>query len=343
MIKTLAIETSCDDTSIWIVSFDWKIFKNKKLLAYSQIDDHQKYWWVVPEIASRLHSEKIIKVLNQIGFWNISKVDFISVTAHPWLPGSLVVWKAVANMLWEHFKKKVIEVNHIHWHIFSLLLERKLRDIKFPMMVLTASWWHNDLYVVSKVPTIKGEKGQLKFEINRIWNTLDDAAWECFDKVSRMLWWPYPWWIWIDKKALEWKPNSDFQFKRIFLSSDKFEFSFSGMKSQVSFLLKKLEEKWIQLTEQSTCDIAYEFQEAVVEVLAKKLIKSWIAYQVKTIGIAWWVSCSERLREYLNEQLTKSNTNKTLDIVSLRPTKKVYSTDNGAMIWVAWILKHLEN
>lgn len=348
MLKTLAIETSCDDTSIWIISFDWKFFKTQKLLAYSQIDDHQQYWWVVPEIASRLHSDKIIKVLNKIWFANISKVDFISVTTHPWLPWSLVVGKAVANLIWEHFHKSVIEVNHIHWHIFSLFLERNINEIQFPMMVLTASGWHNDLYLVTM---LQWNSVTMKhFNITRIWHTLDDAAWECFDKVSRMLWWPYPWWWRIASKALKWKPNPDFAFKRIFLSADKFEFSFSGMKSQVSFLLKNLEKDLpthkkinqvagkITLTEKIICDIAYEFQEAVIEVLAKKLIKSWIKYQVKTLGIAWWVSCNDRLREYLNNLSLKH-----WSIETIKPTNKIYSMDNAAMIWVAWILKHLEN
>jgi N6-L-threonylcarbamoyladenine synthase len=304
-------------------------------LAYSQIDDHQQYWWVVPEIASRLHSEKIIKVLANIWFANIAKVDFISVTVHPWLPGSLVVGKAVAHLLWEHFKKPVVEVNHIHWHIFSLLAERDIRKVKFPMMVLTASWWHNDLYLVSKTD-IKNNIGNIKFEITKIWNTLDDAAWECFDKVSRMLWWPYPWWVWIWQKALKWKPNPDFVFKRIFLSAAKFEFSFSGMKSQASFLLNKLEKNWIKLTEEMVHDIAYEFQEAVIEVLAKKLIKSWAKHHVETLGIAGGVSCSDRLREYLNTEAKKHWVKETL-----KPTIKMYSTDNAAMIWVAWILKKL--
>lgn len=341
MLQTLAIETSCDDTSVWIISFDWKIFKTKKLLAYSQIDDHQQYWWVVPEIASRLHSEKIIKVLHQIWFANIAKVDFISATTHPGLPWSLVVGKAVANMLGEHFNKPAIEVNHIHWHIFSLFLERNINEIQFPMMVLTASGWHNDLYLVETTPIANSQFPipNFKFQITRIWNTLDDAAGECFDKVSRMLWWPYPWWWWIASKALKWKPNTDFQFKRIFLSADKFEFSFSGMKSQVSFLLKKLEKNKIKITEKIVCDIAYEFQEAVVEVLAKKLIKSWIKYKAQTLGIAWWVSCNDRLREYLNNELKNI---KYPNIQTLKPTSKVYSTDNAAMIWVAWILKKLE-
>ncbi|MBU0626238.1 hypothetical protein KKG31_00805 [Patescibacteria group bacterium] len=99
MIKTLAIETSCDDTSVGVISFDGKTFEVEKLLAYSQIPDHQKYGGVVPEIASRLHSEKIIEILEAIGRDDIKEVDFISTTSHPGLPGALVVAKAVGSML----------------------------------------------------------------------------------------------------------------------------------------------------------------------------------------------------------------------------------------------------
>lgn len=150
MIKTLAIETSCDDTSIWIILFDGDKFSVEKLLAYSQVPDHQKYGWVMPEIASRLHSEKIIWVLEAIGWKEIEDVQNISVTTHPGLPGSLVVGKAVSSTLASWYNKPLYEVNHIHGHIFSLFLERNISDFKFPMVVLTASWWHNDLYLINK-------------------------------------------------------------------------------------------------------------------------------------------------------------------------------------------------
>jgi N6-L-threonylcarbamoyladenine synthase len=149
MVKTLAIETSCDDTSVGIVHFDGEIFTVEALLAYSQIQDHQQYGGVVPEIASRLHSDKIIEVIKTIGFDKIKDVDFISVTTHPGLPGSLVVGKAVASLLAEYYSKPLIQVNHIYGHLFSLLLERKLSEIQFPMVVLTASGGHNDIYVVT--------------------------------------------------------------------------------------------------------------------------------------------------------------------------------------------------
>jgi len=151
MIKTLAIETSCDDTSISIVSFDGKIFAVEELVAYSQIDDHQKYGGVVPEFASRLHSEKIIAVLQNILREKIEQTDFISVTTHPGLPGSLVVGKAVASFLAKQFNKPLVEVNHIYGHLFSLFLERNVKDIQLPMVVLTASGGHNDIYLVQSV------------------------------------------------------------------------------------------------------------------------------------------------------------------------------------------------
>lgn len=366
MITTLAIETSCDDTSLSIVSFDGNFFAVDKLLAYSQIDDHQKYWGVVPEFASRLHSEKIIAVLQNIWREEIQKTDFISVTTHPWLPGSLVVGKAVASFLSKQFHKPLVEVNHIYGHLFSLFLERNVKDIKLPMVVLTASGGHNDVYLVEdeKMERLKNGNMEKDFEwkdfgwykIARLGKTLDDAAGECFDKVARMLGGPYPGGARIAEKASRSKGEEKrkggmeelLAFKRIFLSKDWYDFSFSWMKSQVSFLLKQLEKNWelplqdkkienwkLEIPEDLVCDIAYEFQEAVVEVLVKKLIRAAIAFDAPTIGLAGWVSCNDRLREYLNEYWKTKIKNGEF----LRPMKKVYSTDNGAMIWLAWILE----
>ncbi len=359
MVKTLAIETSCDDTSVGIVNFDGHIFTVDALLAYSQIDDHQKYGGVVPELASRLHFDKIIEVIKNIGFDKIHDVDFISVTVHPGLPGSLVVGKAVASLLASYFVKPLVHVNHIYGHLFSLLLERNVSDIQFPLVVLTASWWHNDIYVVSNLEfkiqnplTIQRTSSEwierIEFgwyKIAKVGYTLDDAAGECFDKVARMLGGPYPWWQRISEKALQWKPNSNLEFKRIFLSKDGFEFSFSWMKSQVSFLLKQLTEDWtlkiedwkLEIPEELICDIAYEFQEAVVEVMIKKLVRAGIAFDSKTLWLAGGVSCNDRLREYLQRYAKE----KMPDAVVLRPMKKVYSMDNAAMIWLAWILDYL--
>lgn len=356
MVKTLAIETSCDDTSVGIVDFDWSTFVVDSLLAYSQIDDHQKYWGVVPEIASRLHSDKIIDVIQNIGFDKIKDIDFISVTVHPWLPGSLVVGKAVASLLSIYFAKPLVHVNHIYGHVFSLFLERKPSDIQFPLVVLTASGGHNDIYVVQNSECKMQNSEWIEwrifgwYHIARVGYTLDDAAGECFDKVARMLGGPYPGWQWISEKALQWKPNSDVEFKRIFLSKDAFEFSFSWMKSQVAFLLKQLTENWtlkmdlsskegngkLDIPEQLICDIAYEFQEAVVEVMVKKLVRAGIAFGAKTLWLAGGVSSNDRLREYIQSYAKE----KMPEVVCLKPMKKVYSMDNAAMIWLAGILEY---
>jgi len=151
-----------------------------------------------------------------------------------------------------------------------------------------------------------------------------------------MLGGPYPGWQRISEKALQGKPNDTVTFKRIFLSKDGFEFSFSWMKSQVSFLLKQLEIQWNLLTEELICDIAYEFQEAVVEVMIKKLVRAGIAFNAKTLWLAGGVSCNDRLWEYLQHYAK----DKMPETVVLRPMKKVYSMDNAAMIWLAGILEY---
>lgn len=349
-MKTLAIETSCDDTSIWIINFDWNIFTVDKLLAYSQVKEHNEFGWVVPEIASRLHSEKIIAVLTEIGRDNIAKVDNICVTTHPGLPGSLVVGQTVAWLLAEYFHKPLIPVNHIKWHILALFLERDIHSFKFPMTVLTASWGHNNIYVIHWK---NNQDTKFWFQIDKIWQTLDDAAWECFDKVSRMLWWPYPGWVRISQQAAKWHPNKDFELRRIWLDSDKFEFSFSGIKAQINQIIRKQEEKvWRTeniFSEQEIADIAYEFQESVVEVLWKKLVRAAIKHDAQTIWLSGWVSANDRLKEYILELLDNKTRlkNQFKDIKwnadwldnfkpeLYTPIKKVYCTDNAAMIWVA--------
>lgn len=349
-MKTLAIETSCDDTSLAIINNENWIFNVEKIVMYSQIQQHIPYWWVLPEIASRLHSEKIVALLQEIWLENIENVDFISVTTKPGLPGSLVVGKATANLLSEFYNKPLLEINHIHGHIFSILLERRIEDVELPFVILTASWGHNDLYVVNKelsdnLRNLETEK-VWPFYVTKIWYTLDDAAWEAFDKVSKMLWWPYPWWPWISTQALKWKHNENFEFKRIFLplkDDHIFEFSFSWMKSQVLQLLSHIEKEWKTLTEHDICDIAYEFQEATVETLWKRLMKAAKMYGAKTIAIAWWVSANKRLAEYVENEAKEWNNseyvgNKRLKVNFVHPAKNLYSTDNWAMIWVVGLL-----
>ena len=312
-----------------------------------------------------------MKLILEIGKEEIEKVDFISVTTHPWLPGSLIVGKAAANLLKSYFNKPLKAIHHVHGHLFSLLLERGEEDLTFPMVVLTASWGHNDIYLVTDKPCppfwkegdqevaedlntwsqknpsskevsplnsfISENTEQVgPFSITKIWYTLDDAAGEAFDKVSKMLGGPYPWGPWISEQALKGKENEAFHFKRIFLplkDEQFFEFSFSGMKSQVSFLLDQLEKESKNLTEQDICDLAFEFQEAMVETLGKRLLKAAKMYGATTIGMTGGVSANQRLIDYLQTEIKK-----TPWIQFLYPKKKVYSTDNAAMIGVVGLL-----
>ena len=271
----------------------------------------------------------------------------------------------------------------MYGHLFSLLLDRNVSEIQFPLVVLTASGWHNDIYYVD---SLKLGVWSLKpqwienypwivfhsfwgYKIAKVGYTLDDAAGECFDKVARMMWGPYPGGQRISEKALksikyqvssiktnnEWPIMSyqwiDIIFKRIFLSKDTFEFSFSWMKSQVSFLLKEFEKHWkikkledwtLDIPEELICDIAYEFQEAVVEVMVKKLIRAGIAFDAKTVWLAGGVSCNDRLREYLNEygKMEMLKHGNIQEVQFLRPMKKVYSMDNAAMIGLAGMLEY---
>lgn len=341
-MKTLAIETSCDDTSLGIISQQEGVFTVEKLIAYSQIKEHNQYGGVLPEIASRLHSEKIVALLQEIGRKEIEDVDFISVTAEPWLPWSLIVGKSAATLLSAYFQKPLKNIHHILGHMFSLLIERKKSDLSFPLVVLTASGGHNDLYLMQtepleeRIPTFRLQD----LFIYKIGYTLDDASGESFDKVSKMLWGPYPWGPRISEQASKSQWNEQFAFKRIFLplkDDGLFEFSFSWMKSQVSILLEKLHKEGKILTETDIQDIAYEFQEATIETLWKRLLKAAQYYGAKMIGMAWGVSANERLIQYLQTAIAwRKIDDEPLQLIY--PKKKLYSTDNAAMIGVVGLM-----
>lgn len=339
MVRILAIETSCDDTSVGIIRLENQTFFVDTLLAYSQIQDHQKYGGVVPEIASRLHSEKIIPLLEAVGLEKIKGVDAIAVTTHPGLPWSLLIGKTSAHFLAQWLKKPLYPVNHIHGHIFSTLLERSVNDIQFPYVVLSVSGGHNDLYIVEEAQSSKDRDNSVTigpYTITKLWWTRDDAAGECFDKVSRMLGGPYPGGARISEQASKGNPDSGIVFKRIFLDADGYDFSFSWMKSQIHYFLEEMHKNNVLLDAQKACDIAYAFQEAVVEVLAKKLVKTGVKLGAKTLGIVGGVSANKRLFAYAQDYMQSKNINISL----LKPVQFVYSTDNAAMIGAAALVEH---
>lgn len=375
-MRVLAIETSCDDTSLAIVSYEGNDFVVEQLVSYTQVI-HQQYGGIVPELASREHAEQVVEVFKTMvknDIWKDSKycvptedyvkffekIDAVAYTAEPGLPGSLVVGETFAKTLALQYEKPLLPINHIHGHIFSILLERKISDVEFPLVILTASGGHNDLYFVENCDN-RGtwQSWQIvgKFLIRKLGGSLDDASGECFDKVARMLGWTFPGGPWISKQAAQAVPDPSISFTRIFLKKGEHMFSFSWMKSQVFSYLQSLEKEGKELTEDVVCAIAWEFQEAVVEVLAKKLVRAWLEYDAKTIAIAGGVSANGRLREYLNsltqnkkwlynqvtgEKLKTAGWEITLENLPvpkvMKPVKIVYSTDNGAMIGAACIV-----
>ena len=177
--------------------------------------------------------------------------------------------------------------------------------------------------------------------------TLDDAAWEAFDKVSKMLWWPYPGWKWIYEKALKIENEGRLEknekylekisFPRVFLKKNEFNFSFSGLKAQVNYKISELNEKYEILPEELVCKIAYEFQQAAVETLWKKLLKASEYFWIKNIALTGWVSSNICLKNYIKNNLEKYGIKNFY-----YPVKPLYSTDNAAMIGVVGILKEMK-
>ena len=337
----LAIETSCDDTSI-------AVFEDNKLLVMdtaSQIKIHNLTGWVVPEVAAREHANNIFEVLdNVLGQTNLSlaDIDYIWVTTNPWLLPSLLTWVTLAWTISTVLHKPIIPINHIEAHIFSNFLDREEKEIDFPIVCLTVSGWHNDIYYMKNM-----------WEKEKIWSSWDDAAWEAFDKVAKMMWLWYPWWPIISKMANEHSSFIEFGspptppaksgqallskeggddrnnlFPRVWLVKKEFDFSFSGLKSSVKREVdKRIKEKW-ELSLEDKKEISYEFENSVVEVLAYKLVNAAKEKNVNTIMLSWWVSANDKLKKAITELVKKEN------IKFIYPSKNIYSMDNAAMVWI---------
>ena len=309
----LAFETSCDDTSI-------ALFKNTELLAMdtkSQIKVHNLTGGVVPEIAAREHANSIFEVLETVlsdTSYELNQIDHIAVTAKPGLMPSLLTWLTVARTLGFMYDIPVLEIDHIQAHIFANYLERQETEITYPLVCLTVSGWHNEIYYK-----------QSMFQWEKIGATQDDAAGEAFDKVAKMMWLWYPWWPIISKLASEHTPsNKESLFPRVWLTKKENNFSFSWLKSAVK---REVDKRW-ELTSDDKKEIAYEFQKAVIEVLSYKLIQAWNAYEVDTVMLAWGVWANNLLREEIQKQADKNN------MKFMYPKKLGYCMDNAAMIGI---------
>ena len=306
-IYILAVETSCDETSIAIVKNGHEcIYMN----VLSQMDIHAEYGGVVPEIASRKHTENITLVLEDVlknSKMTIEDMDAIAVTYAPGLLGSLLVGVEFAKTLSFLYDKPLIAVNHIAGHIYANNLTANL---KFPLLALVVSGGHTDLLIMKK---------DYDFEV--IGKTLDDAIGEAYDKVARVLGLKYPGGPNVEKLALKGQDT----YKLGYMHSKDFNVSYSGLKSSVINIVHNEKQRGNIINKEN---LACSFQTAAITQIINKVEKALEEYNIKNVIVAGGVSANQYLRHQIQILCFKHQIN--LSIPELK-----YCTDNAAMIGAA--------
>ena len=301
----LGIETSCDETSAALVENGNNMLSN---VVSSQIDVHNAFGGVVPEIASRKHTETIVHVIDQAMKASgaaSEEIDAVAVTQGPGLVGSLMVGISAAKALAFSWEKPLVGVNHLEAHIASAHIEN---EIDFPFVALIVSGGHTNLYMV---------RGFLDFEL--LGGTRDDAAGEAFDKGAKALGLGYPGGVEIDRLSKNGDPDA-VSFPRP-LNDGSFDFSFSGLKTA---LLNHVRKNPVE-TENDLHDVCAGFQEAIVETLVNKTLNAARKNGVGSVVVAGGVACNSRLRR-LGEQRIEG------EGISVFMPSPSLCTDNAAMI-----------
>jgi N6-L-threonylcarbamoyladenine synthase len=321
MKYVLAIETSCDDTSVAILNLNREVLC---CLVASQDLDHKPFGGVVPEIASRSHTENLMPLIDQA--LSTTKITWdqvlgIAVTSHPGLVGSLIVGIVTAKALALAHDKPFIGVHHIEGHIMApFLVDAKYQGPDFfnkKFLALVVSGGHSQIYQVDGFPNY-----------TELGSTIDDAAGEAFDKFAKMLGLPYPGGVQVDCLAQAGNPKA-FAFPRPLIHEDHFNLSFSGLKSSAQ---RQLQALGLEQIEKQKSDLCASYQQAIVDVLAFKLKQALIQTQVKHFVVTGGVSANSGLRRAC-EQVAKD-----LQVeVALPPLR--YCTDNAAMIGLAGLLR----
>jgi N6-L-threonylcarbamoyladenine synthase len=300
----LAIETSCDETAVAILRAPRDILASE---VASQIDLHKRYGGVVPEVASRNHLPRIRPLieaaLHRSGSL-LTDIDCVAATRGPGLLTSLLVGYSAAKGLAIGLGKPFIGINHLEGHLLSPFLPGI--DRAFPSIGLIVSGGHTMLVRSTGIGAY-----------HLLGRTLDDAAGEAFDKVAKLLGLPYPGGPEIDRLARQGNPKK-FDLPRSMAKSGDFNFSFSGLKTAVRYLLPKLEGDF-------HADLCASFQEAVVDVLVQKTIRAAERSGVQLVTVSGGVSANSRLRSRMLEATTSAR----LDLKLASPS---LSTDNAAMI-----------
>ena len=316
-LLTLAIESSCDETSVALVAGGRKILSN---IIASQIDVHTAFGGVVPEIASRHHLENINNVtdhaLKEAGV-TMDDVDFFSVTYGPGLVGALLIGVATAKSYALAAGKPLVPVHHIQGHISANYLE--FPDLEPPFMALVVSGGHTNIVRVDDYNSCI-----------TLGQTRDDAAGEAYDKVARVLGLGYPGGPKIDKIARTGDPDA-VQFKRVFLEDGSLDFSFSGIKPGVMNYVNSEKQAGREI---SVPDVAASFQEAVLDVIVKKSVGAAVENHEDKLVVAGGVAANSRLREKLSEACGREG-------IRLCVPGPVLCTDNAAMIGAAGYYKYI--
>jgi len=310
MANILAIETSCDETAVAIVSRGRELLANQ---VASQIDTHARFGGVVPEIASRQHllalNPLIRKALEEADLdW--SGIDAVAVTQGPGLVGALLIGVSTAKALAWALGKPLLAVNHMAGHIYANMLSDK--DVEYPLVCLVVSGGHTELISMS---------GDMTFEI--LGQTRDDAAGEAFDKVARVLELGYPGGPVLDKLAQEGRDELD--FPRTMLEEGSLDFSFSGLKTAVLNHVHNLRQKGEAVNK---ADVAASFQAAVVDVLRRKTEMAVDRVAPVSLMLAGGVAANSQLREAMEDLATARG-------ISLLVPPQHLCTDNAAMIAAA--------
>ena len=305
MAKILAIESSCDETSVAIIDHG-NLLSN---IVSSQIDVHAKYGGVMPEIASRLHCENIgyvIKEALEKANVTLEEIDAFAITRGPGLIGALHVGMQAAKTLAMVYDKPLIPVHHLAGHIYA---NEFVDEFTFPMLAVVVSGGNTELVLM---------KDHLQFEI--ISSTLDDAVGESFDKVARCMDLPYPGGVVIDKLAKEGKHAYDLPVT--LKGEDTLDFSYSGLKTSVINLVHKYEQNGEEI---NVPDMAKSFQDVAIGQILDRTKKACERYEIKEVILAGGVSANSYLREEMKKLMEKLN-------IKLVIPPLWCTTDNAAMI-----------
>ena len=304
-VYILGIESSCDETSISIVKNGYEEIATTVL---TQMDTHALYGGVVPEIASRMHTENITMVLEDLlskANMTVNDVDAIAVTYAPGLLGSLLVGVEFAKVLSLVYDKPLIATHHIAGHIYANQLVKKM---EFPLLALVVSGGHTELVLMEE---------DYKFKV--LGTTLDDAIGECFDKVARVLDLPYPGGPNVEKYAKQGQPTYELPIP---MNNNEINFSFSGLKSAVINLSHNEQQRGNEIRKY---DLACSFQTIAIDELIRKTRLAIEQTGSKRVIVAGGVSANGFLREKMQELCEEMNVDLTI------PPMK-YCTDNATMI-----------